>query len=74
MPAIKRGMEAKSLLVVGLSEIAKLAGVSKQTAHEWTKRESFPHPFATLAMGKIWVKGEVVRWLKTKAEQEQEKV
>jgi predicted DNA-binding transcriptional regulator AlpA len=47
---------------VGLSEIAAIAGVPRQTAYHWTKRESFPEPTDELAMGKIWDRADVVQW------------
>lgn len=50
--------------LMGLAEIAKLAGVSPQAVSNWQKRkEDFPAPLAQLASGAVW-DGAVVRaWL-----------
>lgn len=50
--------------LMGLFEIAKLAGVSAQAVSNWQKRkDDFPEPLAQLASGAVW-EGAVVRaWL-----------
>lgn len=50
--------------LMGLAEIAKLAGVSPQAVSNWQKRkDDFPAPLAQLASGAVW-DGAVVRaWL-----------
>ena len=50
--------------LMGLFEIAKLAGVSPQAVSNWQKRkEDFPAPLAQLASGAVW-DGRVIRtWL-----------
>jgi hypothetical protein len=53
--------------LMGLAEIARLAGVSPQAISNWQKRkEDFPAPLAHLASGAVW-DGAVVRvWLDKK--------
>jgi prophage regulatory protein len=50
--------------LVGVSEIAKLYGKSNQRAHQLTQKVGFPTPVAELASGRIWLKSDVVAWLK----------
>lgn len=50
--------------LIGLTEIADLYKVTKNTANGWTKRPDFPEPKHRLAMGPMWDKGEVAQWLK----------
>jgi hypothetical protein len=38
----------------GLSEVAKILGVSKQRVSELRRRRDFPHPVAELAAGPVW--------------------
>lgn len=50
--------------LVGLAEIAEMAGVSRQAVANWTSRHaSFPSPLARLAAGPIWRKEEIAAWL-----------
>lgn len=61
---INRTSKAKPQLV-GLSEIAELAGVSKQVVVNWTVRDPhFPDPIVELASGKIWDQIEIAKWLR----------
>lgn len=51
--------------LVGLSEIAELAGVSRQAVSNWRSRfKDFPQPKAELSSGPVWGKDEVILWLK----------
>ena len=52
--------------LMGLYEIANLAGVTPQAVSNWVKRKmDFPKPVATLASGPVW-EGKAVRaWLGT---------
>ena len=55
------------MVVVGITEIAKLANVSRQVVRNWFTRESsFPKPFAKLACGQIWNLQDVTDWLAAK--------
>ena len=60
---INKHPKAKPKLV-GLSEIAELAGVSKQAVSNWSVRDpDFPAPIVELASGKIWDEIEIAKWL-----------
>jgi len=51
--------------LVGLSEVAEMAGVSRQAVVNWRARFSdFPAPSAELASGPVWVKEDIEKWLK----------
>jgi hypothetical protein len=50
--------------LVGIAEIAEVAGVSRQVVNNWSTRDpSFPKPMAQLACGQIWNHEDVVAWL-----------
>lgn len=50
--------------LVGLAEIAKMAGVQRETVQAWTERHaSFPVPAETLAMGRVWWRSDIAAWL-----------
>lgn len=58
----KRTIETRDL--VGCSEIATKAGVSKPAVINWANRYSdFPRPLATLGCGPIFLWSEVKQWL-----------
>ena len=53
--------------LVGITEIAKLAKVSRQVVRNWLIRESsFPKPVEQLACGQIWDLQVVMNWLAAK--------
>lgn len=50
--------------LVGLAEIAEMAGVSRQAVTNWTTRHgSFPEPLARLAAGPVWQRADIAAWL-----------
>lgn len=50
--------------LVGISEVAALASVSRAAVNNWVSRDpSFPKPIADLACGQIWEKSDVTVWL-----------
>lgn len=50
--------------LLGVHEIANLAGVSPQAVSNWMNRHTnFPRPVTRLASGPVWVAGPVRRWL-----------
>lgn len=58
-------MPAKWGPVVGIAEIANMAGVSRQVVINWKARSSdFPQPKAELASGKVYDVSEVEAWLR----------
>ena len=49
--------------LVGLSEIAEMAGVSKQAVTNWRSRHpDFPHPIAELRSGPVWGRRDFLAW------------
>ena len=48
--------------LVGLSEIAKLQQVARNSAWRWSRRPDFPEPVARLASGPIWRRAEIEAW------------
>ncbi|MGD0815930.1 MAG: AAA family ATPase [Verrucomicrobiota bacterium] len=58
-------METK---LVGISEIAELAGVTRQAVNNWRGRyEDFPNPVQTLQSGPVWNREVIEQWVKQKA-------
>ena len=53
--------------VVGISEIADMAGVTRQAVTNWRKRfDDFPKPAQTLQSGPVWSREAAELWLKQK--------
>lgn len=53
--------------LVGISEIAELAGVTKQAVANWRQRfDHFPKPVQTLQAGPVWDTEVIADWLKAK--------
>jgi len=51
-------------LLVGVTEIAEMAGVKRNVVSNWINRwDDFPTPVVTLAMGSAWYKPDIDRWL-----------
>jgi predicted DNA-binding transcriptional regulator AlpA len=51
--------------VVGVSEVGRLLGVSRQRVDQLVKAyEDFPTPIAELASGRIWRRRDIDAWLK----------
>jgi predicted DNA-binding transcriptional regulator AlpA len=50
--------------LAGSAEIAQLLSVSRQRVQQLISRDDFPPPVATLAMGKVWRRADVVAWAK----------
>ena len=51
--------------LVGINEIAALAGVTSQAVTNWRARSSdFPSPLAELASGPVFRKPQIRAWLK----------
>ncbi len=48
--------------LVGVREISKLLGVSRQRADQVVRTKGFPDPVAELAGGRIWERSGVVKW------------
>lgn len=56
--------------LVGVSDIALRAGVSREGARKWTMAKDFPAPFDYIGVGsmKIWAWTEIAAWLKSARE------
>lgn len=52
--------------LVGTAEIATILGVSKQRVSQLTATGEFPVAVASLAMGMVWDKAEVVEYARTR--------
>jgi predicted DNA-binding transcriptional regulator AlpA len=50
--------------VLGVSDIARLCDVAKNTAWRWTKRGDFPKPAARLPRGPVWKRADIEKWKK----------
>lgn len=51
--------------LMGVYEIADLAGVSAQAVSNWVaRRDDFPEPIARLASGNVWDGDQITKWLK----------
>lgn len=49
--------------LVGVQEIAKLLGVTRQRVDELTRTHAdFPKPEAELAGGRVWLRADVEAW------------
>lgn len=50
--------------LVGAAEIGEmLGGVSRQRVYQVVSRRDFPAPVIELAMGKVWNREDVQRWI-----------
>jgi predicted DNA-binding transcriptional regulator AlpA len=56
----------KKLDLVGLAEVAKMAGISKARLCNWRSRnvKNVPKPIVELAQGPVWDKTVIEKWLK----------
>ena len=52
--------------LVGLAEVAVLAGVGRGLVKSWRHRGNMPEPVAELACGTIWLKADIEEWLRSK--------
>jgi len=50
--------------LVGVREISKLLGVSRQRADQLVRIKDFPDPVAELTSGRVWKRSTVIRWAK----------
>jgi prophage regulatory protein len=53
----------EQIRLVGAHEVRELLGVSRQRVYQLAARADFPQPVATLAQGKVWLLGDIERWL-----------
>ena len=56
-------MRAVNHHLMGVTEVAKRLGVSRQRVHQLRQSPEFPEPAATLAAGPIWESDDVEKWI-----------
>jgi chromosome partitioning protein len=57
-------MDKTNIEVLGVAELASLAGVSRQMVRNWQRHsKDMPKPVARLACGPIWDGKEIREWL-----------
>ncbi len=49
--------------IMGITEIAKRLGVSRQYAHRLTRRLDFPAPLGRITAGAVYRTEDVERWI-----------
>lgn len=60
-------MESEELSLIGIQEIAQLAGVNSSAVANWRARDlGFPAPVADLAAGPVFRRGIILKWLRTR--------
>lgn len=64
-PFFERWLDTPADELAGVTELAKLFGVSKQRMSELRTREDFPAPIAELAAGPVWKVANLRRFLDT---------
>jgi len=56
------------LVLVGIHDVAELLDVSIASAYRFVRRDDFPAPYdgpeARIARGRVWRRGDVVKWAK----------
>lgn len=55
--------ESRALPLMGLTELAERAGVSRQRVAQLAAHPDFPAPAARLAAGPVWAAGPALEWL-----------
>lgn len=66
---VRQGLEAVLADVaatpdlVGIGEIAELAGVKPDTVRAWRKRKVLPEPLQVVSGSPVWLLGDITRWL-----------
>lgn len=60
-------MKRKKLDLVAQGEVAEMAGVKSSTVGVWVTRGLLPEPVAHLRCGRIWMRADIVAWLKRRS-------
>jgi predicted DNA-binding transcriptional regulator AlpA len=53
---------SRAVELLTVSDIARQYGVSRQAAHNWSRRDDFPTPLGTSGSGRVWKRAAVERW------------
>lgn len=56
-------MSNEGQALIGIADIARMAGVSRQRAQALAKKDGFPEPAAVTTGGRFWRQGEVRDWI-----------
>jgi predicted DNA-binding transcriptional regulator AlpA len=49
--------------LLGVTEVATMLGISRQRIQQLTESDpDFPAPAETLARGRVWQRGDIVKW------------
>ena len=49
--------------LLGITQIARRLGMSRQRVHKLTERGDFPAPSHTLSTGRVWRERDIERWV-----------
>jgi predicted DNA-binding transcriptional regulator AlpA len=47
---------------LSVTDIARLYGVTRATAHRYSRRADFPEPLAKTGAGRVWLRRDVEKW------------
>ncbi|MFI1996076.1 helix-turn-helix transcriptional regulator [Actinoplanes sp. NPDC020271] len=50
--------------LMGIQEIQRRLGRSRQRVQQLTTKADFPEPYQTLAMGRVWLADDVEAWIR----------
>ena len=64
-------MKTNKPVFVGVNELAKYTGASKQTIGNWRKRGFLPEPYQQLACGPIWEEETIKEFFRNKPSPEE---
>jgi hypothetical protein len=53
--------------IVGIAEVAEMAGLSRANVRMMRSRGLLPEPQVVLAMGPVWKRSVIERWVKKRA-------
>jgi predicted DNA-binding transcriptional regulator AlpA len=59
-------MTDEPLDLVGMSDVAKMLGVSRSRADQLARQVDFPQPIAQLSGGRIWQRTQIEEWMATR--------
>jgi predicted DNA-binding transcriptional regulator AlpA len=54
----------RPLDLVSIGDIAGMLGVTRQRADALSRTKDFPEPVATVAGGRLWMRDEVLAWMR----------
>ena len=63
MTSTKRPKSVRPADLMGVAEVAEMAGLPRTTITVWKVRGKLPEPWAVLAMGPVWLRGDIAEWI-----------